>query len=268
MKAILTILLFFIFVDGARAQKDSLLLIRSYRGDIAAAAMDHLENLYIISSKGQVKKFNAAGDSAGVYNQVKNYGQLFSIDVSNPLKLLLFYKDFSTVVVLDRFLANVAVIDLRRHGILQPGAVGLSYDNNIWVFDEYDNRLKRINEQGDRLLETTDLRSIFSEGLSPQKILSDNGLVYLADSARGIFVFDNYGAYKKQIPLRNWKSISIHDNEVITVHGEQMAVYNIRTLTEKKGRVPHFQPYFQSFSSGNKFISFSPTVLQIYRLAF
>src|SRR5829696_3373684 len=161
-----------------KAQKDSFLLVRTYQGDIAFAAMDNLENLYIISSTGQIKKFSPAGDSMGLYNQVRNFGKLYSLDVSNPLKLLLFYKDFSTVVVLDRFLANVSAIDLRKHGILQPGAIGLSYDNNIWVFDEWDNKLKRINEQGNRLLETADFRSIFNEGLSPQKIINDNGLVY------------------------------------------------------------------------------------------
>jgi hypothetical protein len=30
-------------------------------------------------------------------------------------------------------------------------------------------------------------------------MINDNGLVYLADSARGIFVFDNYGAFKKRL---------------------------------------------------------------------
>jgi len=196
----------------------SFLLVRTYYGDIIDAAIDNLDNLYIISSTGQIKKFNPAGDSAAVYNQVIKFGKLFSIDVSNPLKLLLFYKDFSTIVILDRFLSNLTTIELRKFSILQAGAIGLSYDNNIWVFDEYDNKLKKINEQGDRLLETADFRNIFTQNIAPQKIINDNGFVYLADTSTGVFVFDNYGSFKKTVPIKNWQSIAVNNSNVISIH--------------------------------------------------
>ena len=143
--AINIVLVFMTLVSTA--QDSSFTLVRTYEGDIAGAAMDNLDNLYIVSSNGQVRKFNSSGDSTGLYNQVRNFGQLSSIDVSNPLKLLLFYKDFSTIVTLDRYLSPISTIDLKRFSILQPVAVGLSYDNNIWVYDEYDHKLKKIDEQ-------------------------------------------------------------------------------------------------------------------------
>ena len=99
MKLIFKISLFILlFTQATSAQNISnksnndstIILVGSYEGDIADAAIDNLDNLYIVSSTGQIKKYNAAGDSIGVYNQVKNFGRLFSIDVSNPLKLLLF----------------------------------------------------------------------------------------------------------------------------------------------------------------------------------
>lgn len=269
MRCLLYILCFLIPVTILNAQEDSSFrLVRTYKGDIADVAMDNLDNLYIISSAGQIRKFNAAGDSVGVYNQVKNFGKLYSIDVSNPLKILLFYKDFSTLVVLDRFLANVVSLDLRRYSILQPAAAGVSYDNNIWVFDEWDNKLKRINEQGQLLLETTDLRTVFDQVPRPQKILSDNGLVYLADTARGVFVFDNYGSYKKRIPVMHWQSISVNSNNVISIGDGSITVFNTTTLTERKGRVPFFKPYLHSFSNGSKLVSFSNQQLEVYQYRF
>jgi hypothetical protein len=250
------------------AQQDSFTLVRTYRGDVVNAAMDNLDNLYIISSTGQVRKFNANGDSVGVYNQFRNFGQLFSIDVSNPLKLLLFYKDFSTVVVLDRYLASLATLDLRRFSILQPAAVGLSYDNNIWVFDEYDNKLKKIDEQGNRLLETSDLRSVFNQGIAPQKIINDNGLVYVADTAAGVFVFDNYGSFKKKILLKNWQNIAVNSNNLIGVTHESITVYNTSTQLQTQRKPPVFRPYVHAFATSSKFVRFSTDSLQIYRFHF
>ena len=144
------IIVSFCFTSSAYSQiaDTGFSLVRTYKGDIVGAAVDNLDNLYIISSTGQVKKFGVKGDSVGVFNGMRKYGKLYNIDVTNPLKPLLFYKDFSNVVVLDRFLANRTSLNLRQFNILQPSAIGLSYDNNIWVFDVFDSKLKKIDEAG------------------------------------------------------------------------------------------------------------------------
>jgi hypothetical protein len=250
---------------GIQVSDSSFILTGIYEGDIADAAIDNLDNLYIVSSTGQIKKFNASGDSIGVYNQVKKYGRLFSIDVSNPLKILLFYKDFSTVVVLDRFLANINTIPLRKYSILQPGAIGMSYDDNIWVYDEYDNKLKKLDNQGNKLLETTDFRTVFNQIISPQKIINDNGFVYLADTLAGVFVFDNYGSFKRKIPMINWQSFAVNRNNLISTQNETIIIYNQSTLLETTRKNPFFKPYHHSLTSANKFVSFSNNRLEIYQ---
>lgn len=269
MKKILIILLSALFfAQDCFAQNDSFLLVKTYTGDIVDAAMDNLDNFYIVSSTGQIKKFNANGDSTGVYNQSRNFGKLYSIDVSNPLKLVLFYKDFASIVILDRFLANQSSLDLKKHSILQPAAVGLAYDNNIWVYDEYDNKLKKIDQQGNQLLETADFRGVFNEGISPQRILSDNNLIYLADSLNGIFVFDNYGTFKKKIPLKNWENISVFNNHIVSTNKELIIFFNASTQIQTQRKFPFFNPYYHSFITPSRLISFSNNTLHIYQYRF
>ena len=266
---IIWIILFFVFSQSLFAQDSSFLLLRTYKGDIADVALDNLDNLYIITSAGQVRKYNAGGDSMGLYNQVRNYGKITTLDVTNALRPLLFYKDFSTVVILDRFLANRSIIDLRKYNIIQASAIGLSYDNNIWVFDEYDNKLKKIDEQGNKLLETPDFRTVFDQNVRPQKIISDNGLVYLADTANGVYVFDNYGSFKKKISIKNWGSFSVKENYIFQTRKDEIIVYNTSTFIDQKKRIPSsFQPYLHSFSSHNKLVTFSTDSLRIYQYRF
>ncbi len=274
-KFAITILSLSLFCFGALAQTktnggdSSFVLIKTYTGDIADAVMDNLDNLYLISSGGQIRKYNANGDSVAIYNQTRNFGKLFSIDVTNPLQPLLFYKDFSTVVLLDRFLANRTSIDLRRFNILQPAAVGISYDNNIWVYDEWDNKLKKINESGNLLLSTVDFRTAFNEPVRPQKIIDNNTLVYLADTATGVFVFDNYGTYKKKIPAKNWQSIAVKDNYIISTNSTSIGVYNTQTFMDTKKMLPgYFEPALRSFSTATRFVNFSNASLYIYTYRF
>ena len=198
MKKILLILLIILQGQIIHAQADSAFrLIRFIKGDILGFTVDNLDNIYILNSRNQVKKLNSNGDSVAAFNDVKRYGKATLLDVSNPLKLLLYYKDFATVVVLDRFLNVVNTIDLRKQNIFQAKAIGQSYDNKIWVYDELENKLKKIDEDGTMLLETPDFRQLFGQAPVPQKIFDQDKLVYVYDSSQAIFVFDYYGTLKK-----------------------------------------------------------------------
>src|SRR5262245_36422238 len=113
MRKLSMIFLLFFITALANAQADSLFrYVKTIKGDIVAFTVDNLDNIYLISSTNQVKKLSSNGDSVAVFNDVKKYGQATLIDVSNPLKVLLYYKDFATIVVLDRFLNVRNTIDL------------------------------------------------------------------------------------------------------------------------------------------------------------
>lgn len=270
MKKLLIITSFLLLALWVTAQKDSsFVLVKSYQGDVMTAAIDNLDNLYILSSKGQLKKYNAAGDSVAVYNQVRHSGKPATLDISNPLRPLLFYKDYSSVVILDRLLATRSSLDLRKYNILQPTAIGLSYDNNIWVFDGYDNKLKKIDEQGNTLLETVDFRTIFPQPIAPQSIINDNGMVYLADSASGVLVFDNYGTFKKKIPLTGWQSVTVKGPFVIQTTAQGIIIFNTTTYTDTTHPFPpSFQPYVHLMSGTYKLLNLSGESLHIYQLRF
>jgi hypothetical protein len=262
------ILLFLACTLAGVTQDSSFTLLRTYRTDIAQAVLDPLENLYIISSGGQISKFSSKGDSMGLYNQVRQSGFLHTIDVSNPLRPLLFYKDFSTVVLLDRFLSVRSTLDLRRLNVLQPSAAAISYDNNIWVFDELENKLKKFDEQGTLLMESADFRQAFSESIRPQKIMDDNGFVYLADSSKGIFVFDIYGAFKRKIPVRNWTAISVKDAFLFYIFNNRIIAYNTATFAERAVPISLSTPHMNYFLSPRKVLFFTKDTLQLYDYRF
>jgi hypothetical protein len=269
VKVIFTIFFFWLAMVSFAQRDTAFTLLRTYSGDISYVAIDNLDNLYIVSSTGQIKKLNNRGDSVAVFNGIRNYGLLHTLDVTNPLQPLLFYKDFSTVVVLDRLLSRRTALDLRKSGVLQPTAIGLSYDNNLWVFDQFDNKLKKLNEAGSVLAQTTDFRQLFDQTISPQRIINDGGFVYLADSAKGVYVFDNYGAFKRRVDQKGWRSIDVWDGKLVRLNGNSIVVYNPTTFTEQSRSFPTlFKPYLHSFTAHNKLLTFSKDSLRIYRFGF
>ena len=239
MKLILSIVCF-LFANFCLAQGAVFTEVKTVEGDYTDFTIDNLGNYYLLSKNNQLKKLNANGDSMGVFNDVRRYGKLYSIDATNPLKILLYYKSFATVVVLDRFLNNVNTIDLRKQNIFQAKAIAQSYDNNIWVYDEQVSKLKKIAEDGKLLTETVDFRIIFDEVPNPTHIFDQDAFVYLYDPEKGIYVFDIYGSFKNKITYKGLTDLAIYGKTIVGIEGEQLLAYTTGTLTEKKLTLPAF----------------------------
>jgi len=267
MKKTSTIIILLIAgIVSCRAQSDtSFRLLRSIKGDIAAFTVDNLDNIYILSSTNQVKKLNGNGDSVAVFNDVKKFGQASLIDVSNPLKLLLFYKDFLTIVVLDRLLTVRTIIDLRKRNILQVQAIGQSYDNKIWVYDEVENKLRKINDDGSLLMETADFRQLFDEAPSPQKIFDQDKYVYLYDSAKAVYTFDYFGALKNKILISRWQNFKVAGKFIFGSLNNILYRYDISTFRTDEWRMPEEIYKSRAFNfTASRLYALKKDVIEVY----
>ena len=212
--------------NKASAQDDSLFrFLKKIEFPISSFTVDNLGELYIINTDNQLKKYNEKGDSVGVFNQVTKYGKLSYVEAQNPWKAILFYKDYSTIVLLDKYLNVVTSINLRKQNIFQVNAVTTSYDNNIWLFDEQENKLKKIDDQGKTIFESVDFRLIFDSVPTPKKIIDVDGFVYLYDPEKGLYIFDYYGSFKSKLTFLHWTDLAIIDKQVYGFDKEHLYRY-------------------------------------------
>ena len=217
IKKIQVLLLIVMHLQSFATSSDTLLYVQATTfipGNFSDFFSDNLGNIYVITSSNQIKKINYNGDSLAVFNDIRHYGNVGLLDVSNPLKILVYYKDFSTILVLDRFLNIRNTIDLRNAAILQVKALTQSYDNNYWLYDEMDARLKKIDDNGNVLFTSADFRLLFTDLITPEKIIDHNGQLYLYDVHSGWYLFDYYGGFKNKLPYPNWKDVQVSDNRL------------------------------------------------------
>jgi hypothetical protein len=216
----------------------SFVLTLTIAQDIVDFDIDNFGNIYVINRDNQLKKLSPRGDSLAVFNDVRRYGKIGSIDVTNPLKILVYYRDFTTIIELDRFLNIINTIDLRTLNILQANAVGLAYDNNVWVFDELDARLKRIADDGTLVDQSTDFRQLFDTVPDPVSVRDRDGLVYLYDTARGVYIFDHYGTLKTHLGLSGWKDFDVIGKNMLGRDEHTFYRYQQGTLNLQEERIP------------------------------
>jgi len=237
---------------ATKAQKDSSFeFIATIPGEIAYFNVDNLNNIYFITNTNQLRKIRGNGDSVAVFNDVKRYGIPAFIDVTNPLKILVYYKSFSTAVVLDKLLNIRNTINFRKQDIFSVKAIATSYDNNIWLFDEQDYKLKKIDEQGAPLQETTDWRMLFDSVPSPLKIIDQDNFVYLYDPEKGFYIFDYYGAFKNRLPFLNWNNVEVSGKTMYGFIDNKLYTYELSSLNLKEYKLPKFFGDFLAIKAMN-----------------
>ncbi len=211
---------------GKAQSQDSTLhlkLLKHIHGRYSTFSTDNMGNTYMINATNELVMYNSHFDSAGSYKNI-SAGNLSLIDASNPLQILAYYNESGTMVLLDRQLNLINSISLTQFNIQKVNAITRSYDNNYWLFDEWDNKLKKIDDKGNILSESTDFRLLLNAGYLPEKIIDENGALYLYNSTSGWLVFDYYLGLKKQYPYLGWKDVWVEDSFLKGIENDKIVM--------------------------------------------
>lgn len=91
-------------------------------------------------------------NSDGITYQYNNLslGKITNVDFQNPLQIVIFYKNFNTVVLLDNQLNEIKKIDFNLKSTpINLEAVALSSQNQIWIYDSISSKIGLYNVNTD-----------------------------------------------------------------------------------------------------------------------
>lgn len=168
------------------------------------ATADNLGNIYLVTTQNAVEKYAADGRLLTRYTN-NRLGAAAWLDVTNPLKVLVWYADFRTAVFLDRSLTVLGEINLISAGYPEVRTVASAADGDIWLYDEVAFQLKKITPEGALRFESQALNQLQAERITVAAIRDDGTQVLAADSTVGVFCFDVFGQFQRVLP---WSGIS------------------------------------------------------------
>lgn len=89
--------------------------------------------------------YKTKGSQAFEYKNI-SLGKITTIDIKNPLSILLYYENFNTVVLLDNQLNEVQKINFSENSsALLVGGIGIAAQNQIWVYDNLNQQIGLFN---------------------------------------------------------------------------------------------------------------------------
>ncbi len=170
--------------------------------------IDNLGNIYIVKEARLVKIFSSSKEKIEYSNYV--LGNISSIDVSNPLRLLLYYHDANQFLFLNNKLSELSSpVLLDDADVYNSQLMCNSTGNRIWVYDSQNMQLLQFNDKMELTEKGTPLNRILDDIDVANILFERNEFVYLNIPETGVLVFDSFGAYYKTFPEKGINSFQV-----------------------------------------------------------
>jgi len=199
---------------------------------------DNLGNPIVIGGDA-LTKFRDNGTLFRLYSN-KRLGKISSVDAMNPLKIIVFYKDFSRIVFLDNTLTeNGYPIELEKFDLEQAALVCASYDNGIWVFDGVAYSLTRFDQQMQRSVQILNLNQILGYTPQPAFMMEHDNHLYMNVPDKGILQFDIFGTYIRTIPITGLDKFQVLGTTLyFSKTPGMLQAFQLKTLQESQLELP------------------------------
>lgn len=219
MKKVAGILLLFSLTLSLFAQ-DNVTVLEEMTGTQLYA--DPNGNIYLVDGS-KLSKLDANGKLLRSFED-PFLGNISSVDVDNPLKIMVFYHESGKLVFLDDRLSPVtAPVDLFSHGYTTVLLAAYSTDNLIWLYDEASHELICIDFY---CKEKSRNKLNFSEFYPVQLLACRERALLINNPNDGIYIFDAFGTFLKRIPLQIERIIDYSKSEIIYYTREEVGIYN------------------------------------------
>ncbi|VXB93333.1 conserved exported hypothetical protein [Flavobacterium sp. 9AF] len=205
--------------------------------------------------------YKTANEKTQNYNNF-SLGNIEHIDLYNPLQIVLFYKDFNTIVLLDSQLNETHKIEGNKlESLINFDCVGLAIQNQIWFYDFISQKIGLYNF-------STNTVQYKSTPLS-QKIkdyTTDYNYFYWINENNISAVISIYGNIKTIGRLPEYDAIQILSSENYLIRKGNL-LYLFKLEENKMHEIHISEKSFDKFYYKNGFLSiFTPNKVINYKI--
>ncbi len=189
--------------------------------------VDGRGNIFFSTQNGHINQYNESGDSLNFYAPPFSSG-ISRLDAHWTVSIFLFYESQQRYEILDRFLnplSHQSMADLGLTGLFSQATPG--NNNSLWLYDETDLRLKKINYNNQQVLQEQALNVLIPESsLQVMQMMERKNLLFVQVSNEGVYIFDNQANFIKSIPIANNSPVFIENESIYFLRKNQLLKKN------------------------------------------
>ncbi|WP_306741921.1 hypothetical protein [Marinifilum sp. D714] len=190
--------------------------------------IDHMGNVYVVNG-AQLSRYNSEGKQVCNFSD-SSLGSICSIDVSDPLRILVFYRDFNQIIYLNNKLSNIgSEINLYDFSDNETEFVCNSQKGGFWMYNSIEKQATHITNNGELADQTILLVSFFDDA-EVTKIFEHNSYLYLLYKNEGILQLDQNGQFVRKLSIKNLQDFQLIGNHIY--YQDKSGIYLYQTLNQ------------------------------------
>ncbi len=201
------------------------------------ANIDNFGNLFLVTPKNEVMKFNAQGKFLWNYTN-NNYGEITQLDVTDPLRVIIFYAAFQQIIVLNNNLSEISKYSFNQNPEVQITLAASANNNGFWVYDQINRELKKLSNSFIDDLRSGNIYQRNGFDMQANFMISDEQHVYINDELEGIRIFDNYGNFIKTAVVNAKYGFEVNDSEIYFFEDNKLKSYNYFNFKMEEVKLP------------------------------
>ncbi|MFD0998932.1 hypothetical protein ACFQ21_06415 [Ohtaekwangia kribbensis] len=227
---------------------------------IRYAAVDRPGELYIVTTSGQLQKFDTDGKLLALHKD-KPAPTLF--DPRDGSRLFAFFRESRQYNFLNPSFEAVQAFSIDSSFATEPWLACVSGDYNIWLFDVADWTLKKINTTTGALSVEEVIETKSKQKSNYTFLREYQGFVFLLDVSEGILIFNGVGKHIRTIAVKNLSYFNFLGEELYYLQGDTLRFFDLFT-TETREQKLATQGNF-ALITDERFFLIRKNIIEIYR---
>jgi hypothetical protein len=192
-------------------------------------SMDNQDQIFISSRQGDLYLYDSKGNRLNYFSPPRQ-GRINQLEAAWTVNIFTFSEDLQEYRVLDRFLNPIAEHNFFDASINLAKAATFGNNNIVWVWDESDLSLKRMDYLRNLLLDAQPLPLLTdSKNLNILEMREFKNRLFVLAPEEGVFVFDNQGNLIRQINLKQVPNLCLYKDYLLWIENNYLNTYCLST---------------------------------------
>ncbi|MBL7111739.1 MAG: hypothetical protein ISS19_07355 [Bacteroidales bacterium] len=225
---------------------------------------DPMGNVYVIKGNRLIKYNNRQEKIADYSNAY--LGEIGSLDATDPLRLLIHYKEFNQLLWLDNYLLELrSPVFLDDLGVDQAEVICASSQGGFWLFNGLNNQIQYFDVNLNLIHESIPINP-FTNNNKPVAMVEKNRMVYVHVPKTGILTFDRYGTYSKTLPVFPDNVFQVTDESIFYTAKKIFCKYDLSTFTNTLVNLPEVNEILDIRIQPDFIYLLNPEGIHIYQI--
>lgn len=242
------------------AQQPGALIARVNVKKPVGVGVDRLGNFYVAEASGTIKKINTEGRVVARHKG-KRAPEL--LEPWNPLRVFAYHRPTQTYQLLNQELHEITTLSLPPSFAIRPWLVCPTAENHMWIMDEADRTLKRINLAQNKIQSEFTLPE--KMGL-PRHLREYQNLLIVEGDKQQVEIYNGVGNRIKRFDLPQLRNVNVAGEDVYFVTDDRILFYHL--FSEQETSLPLTGHVLFALVTDERLLLVRPKKAEIYRFQF